>query len=354
MVILVNNAPISDTPRSLNWLYNQYPSLKDGAKALTSAEPKQLTGSGALYVSVREYAVTHSQDTKISVVGTDNLTNNTAILIRNPGNGSMVLGHVDRMTDEDLSNMVQKLGTTSKLQLHLIGGFADTKNVSESLLAPVLSTLHRSPASLELVTCCIGDAATVARGGAPWPLVYGIGVYVKNGIMFPASFLDRGPDMDIRLARTLTGGEGVGMLDIYSPEREELRIGPFSYLPMRSVDIWINQSDDFILQSLTPCPEVIADREEFVRQVRSTLRIVKSHPYPSVTLFQSNSPRSYRKDEVSGGWVPCTNSSFWTLPFSMQCAKPEPQIPFQDDLCLNFKQESFLSWQGFQEPQVYY
>ena len=91
MVILVNNAPISDTPRSLNWLYNQYPSLKDGAKALTSAEPKQLTGSGALYVSVREYAVTHSQDTKISVVGTDNLTNNTAILIRNPGESSRKL-----------------------------------------------------------------------------------------------------------------------------------------------------------------------------------------------------------------------------------------------------------------------
>ena len=61
------------------------------------------------------------------------------------------------------------------------------------------------------------------------------------------------------------------MLDIYSAEREELRVGPFSYLPMRSVDIWLNQSDDFILQSLTPCPEVMADREGFVRQVEISL-----------------------------------------------------------------------------------
>ena len=145
--------------------------------------------------------------------------------------------------------------------------------MSESLLAPVLATLHRSAVSLELLTCCIGEAATVSRaGGAPWPAVHGVAAVVKTGTLFPvAGFLDRGPDMDIRLARTLAGGEGVGMLDIYSAEREELRVGPFSYLPMRSVDIWLNQSDDFILQSLTPCPEVMADREGFVRQVEISL-----------------------------------------------------------------------------------
>ena len=85
MVLLVNNSPLSDTPRSLNWLYNQYPSLKDGAKQLAGTEPKQIHSSGSLFVSAREYAVTHSQDSKLSVVGTDNLINNTAIIIRNSG-----------------------------------------------------------------------------------------------------------------------------------------------------------------------------------------------------------------------------------------------------------------------------
>ena len=283
------------------------------------------------------------------------------------------------MTSEDLSTMINKLGNPSVLQLHLVGGFADTKNVSESLLTPVLALLHRSPQNMELVTCCVGDACTLLRGGAPWPLVYGVAVYVKNGSMFPAAFTDRGPDMDMRLARTLAGGETVGMLDIYSPEREELKIGPFSYMPMRSVDIWLGQSDDFILQSLTPCPEVVADREAFVRQIRETLRMVKSHPYPSVTLFHSNQSRCYRKDDVSGIWVPLftntvtsnnnNNNSFWSpLPYSLQCStKPEPishhntstpSTTYQDvDLCLNFKQEAattFLPWQGFQESQVYY
>merc|ERR1719193_1282160 len=145
------------------------------------------------------------------------------------------------MTEEDLASMLTKLGchnsppttptnnnsnnpTSPKLQLHLIGGFADTKNVSESLLTPVLALLHRTPHHLHLTTCCIGHmATTVARNnsgsangnGAPWPAVYGVGVSVKSGALFPAAFLDRGPDLDMRLARTLTGGETVGILDIY-------------------------------------------------------------------------------------------------------------------------------------------
>jgi hypothetical protein len=39
---------------------------------------------------------------------------------------------------------------------------------------------------------------------------------------------------------------------------------------MRSVDIWLEQTDEFILQSLNPCPEVVQDKEAFVRQVHYT------------------------------------------------------------------------------------
>ena len=88
MVILVNHTPISDTPRSLNWLYVQYPSLRDPVKQLTAADVKTVTGAGSLFVSAREYAVTNATDSRVSVVGTDNLINNTAIILRNAGNVS--------------------------------------------------------------------------------------------------------------------------------------------------------------------------------------------------------------------------------------------------------------------------
>lgn len=35
-----------------------------------------------------------------------------------------------------------------------------------------------------------------------------------------------------------------------------LRIGPFNYEPMRSVDLWLQQSDEFILQALSTTPDV--------------------------------------------------------------------------------------------------
>ena len=65
----------------------------------------------------------------------------------------------------------------------------------------LVGTLHRIRPTLELVTCCVGELATVRRNGAPWPLVYGLAVNVKTGDIFPAQFTDKGPDMDLRSAR---------------------------------------------------------------------------------------------------------------------------------------------------------
>ena len=93
---------------------------------------------------------------------------------------------------------------------------------------------------------------------------------MKTGDIFPAQFTDKGPDMDLRTARTLTGGEAVGLMDIYDYQREELRIGPFTYEPMRAVDIWLQQTDEFVLQSLHPCPEV--SPPSFLPQLRQTLK----------------------------------------------------------------------------------
>ena len=64
---------------------------------------------------------------------------------------------------------------------------------------------------MDLLTCCIGELYTLHRNGIPWPAFYGIGVNVRSGEIFPAQFTDRGPDLDIRYARTLTGGENVGV-----------------------------------------------------------------------------------------------------------------------------------------------
>lgn len=89
-------------------------------------------------------------------------------------------------------------------------------------------------------------------------------------------------------------------MEIYDCSREELRIGPFSYEPMRAVDFWLQQNDEFLL-NLSSAPDV--SPPHFVQLVRSTLKRIKDDPYPAVTIFHSNSPRYYRKDAVSGHWI---------------------------------------------------
>jgi hypothetical protein len=51
------------------------------------------------------------------------------------------VSHVDRLSDEDLSSMLEKLGTNGKLELHIIGAFADAMAISETLLVPVLGII---------------------------------------------------------------------------------------------------------------------------------------------------------------------------------------------------------------------
>ena len=76
-------------------------------------------------------------------------------------------------------------------------------------------------------------------------------------------FIFRGPDLQLRNARHFTGGHQV--LDIYDSQLGMLRIGPFNYDPLRGVDLWLSQPDDFILQHLSTSPEV--EPAHFVMQV---------------------------------------------------------------------------------------
>lgn len=75
-------------------------------------------------------------------------------------------------------------------------------------------------------------------------LVYSF-VFLK-GEIFPATFPDKGPESSLRSARNLTGSPEV--IDVYDCLTGLMKIGPFNYKPLRGVDLWMEQSDDFILR----------------------------------------------------------------------------------------------------------
>lgn len=118
-------------------------------------------------------------------------------------------------------------------------------------------------------------------------------------------------------ARHFTGGHQV--LDIYDSQLGMLRIGPFNYDPVRGVDLWLSQSDDFILQHLSTSPGV--EPPHFVMQIRATLKYIQDNQFPgetwflrvllandyqfsstAITVFRENRPLYYRRDENTGLW----------------------------------------------------
>lgn len=65
---------------------------------------------------------------------------------------------------------------------------------------------HRHPLEIDLTLACVGELNTIMRGNIPWPVIYGIGVNVRTGELFPATFPDKGPDCALRTARFIAGG----------------------------------------------------------------------------------------------------------------------------------------------------
>jgi protein N-terminal asparagine amidohydrolase len=68
------------------------------------------------------------------------------------------------------------------------------------------------------------------------------------------------------------------VLDIYDSQLGMLRIGPFNYEPMRGIDLWLSQNDEFILQHLSTTPDV--EPPHFVMQVRATLKFIQDNQFP--------------------------------------------------------------------------
>uniref|UniRef100_A0A8D2G788 N-terminal asparagine amidase n=1 Tax=Theropithecus gelada TaxID=9565 RepID=A0A8D2G788_THEGE len=121
-------------------------------------------------------------------------------------------------------------------------------------------------------------------------------VNIKTAEIYRASFQDRGPEEQLRAARTLAGGP---MISIYDAETEQLRIGPYSWTPFPHVDFWLQQDDKQILENLSTSP--LAEPPHFVEHIRSTLMFLKKYPSPTNTLFPGNKALLYKKNE-DGLW----------------------------------------------------
>lgn len=219
------------------------------------------------------------------------------------GNGATCLTHCDGSdTKAEIPLIVSSVRAFSehdqcgRLEVHLVGGFSDDRQLSQRLTHQLLCELDRQDDDIHLVTLCVTELNDREENENHFPVIYGIAVNIKTAEIFRASFRDRGPEELLRSARALTGGP---MVSIYDAKTEQLRIGPYSWEPFPHVDFWLQQDDKEILENLSTSP--LAEPPHFVEHIRSTLLFLKKHPSPTHVLFPGNRALLYKKN-TAGLW----------------------------------------------------
>ncbi|XP_061085694.1 protein N-terminal asparagine amidohydrolase isoform X1 [Conger conger] len=330
MPLLTENHKIERTSTTAE-LFAKYPHLQENArafrvKALVDVDPKRL-----LYVQQREFAATTPADNSVTVIGSDDATTCHLVLVRHTGSGAACLAHCDGSSTQSEVALIVKAVTTlssnakeGRLELHLVGGFDDEAKTSHNLSLSILAAFQKQTEDIHLVTCCItgwmplfqlnfksiyflkacilngfSSALTelndILTDGIHRPVVYGIGVDVKSGEVFPASFPCRGPAEQLRSARTFTGGS---MVDLYDSSKQQVKIGPCKWSPNKDIKFWLTQDDKTILKYLSTSP--LAEPPHFVQHIKTTIQFLLDHPNPD-SLFPKGQPQLYHRTEP-GDW----------------------------------------------------
>ncbi|XP_030638230.1 protein N-terminal asparagine amidohydrolase [Chanos chanos] len=283
-------------------LFTKYPHLKESAEAFRSKPLQIVDQKCLLYVQQREFAATTPADKSVTIIGSEDATTCHLVLVRHTGSGATCLAHCDGSnTWTEIPLIVNAVTSLSKptkdgrLELHLIGGFKDDSNTSHKLSLNILATFQNQKEEIHLETCCITDMNDIVTDGIHRPIVYGIGVNVKTGEVFPASFPFHGPAEELRSARTFTGGQ---MAAIYDSSKELVKVGPCKWSPNRDIAFWLSADDDTILKYLSTSP--LAEPPHFVQHIKSTIRFLLDHPNAD-SLFPGGRPQLFHRTE-QGDW----------------------------------------------------
>ncbi|XP_077131230.1 protein N-terminal asparagine amidohydrolase isoform X1 [Ranitomeya variabilis] len=281
--------------------------LQERARNLTSQPAQVIGANGFLYVQQRELAATTPGDSSISILGSEDATTCHIVVLRHTGSGATCLAHCDGSDSEnEVAAIIQAVESLTKttegrLELHLVGGFNDQRQLSLKLSRQLLKAFHQQAEDVHLVTLCVTDINDRKEDGIHLPIIYGLAVNVKTGEICKAKFEDRQPDEDLRSAYTLAGGD---MVNIYDAEMEQLNIGPYSWMPLPNMEFWLHQEDKEILAYFSTSPE--AEPPHFVQHMKSSLQYLKDNPHPQVSVFPDGKPRSYKK-QADGQWERINN-----------------------------------------------
>jgi len=311
MVLLIEGKVFEQRSACISDLEKAYPVLAARSETLRRRPTATQRSPRLLYVLQREFAVVSPADERVDVLGSEDATTCHLLVLRHTGSGVTALAHLDGAgMEEAVDRMIASMLEVSRgapeggrLEAHLVGGFVDDRGESIKLFRDLYRIFRLSTHPLHLVTACVCDANDVVKtDGIHYPIIYGVAVDCKSGTLFPATFPDKGPDMALRSARHFTGSTRRVVADVYDPIGRKLVIKAFDFDPWEEAELWMQQSDDFILKYMSTSPE--QEPADFVAHIRQTLQFIIDNPTLRTAggAFPDGAPRVYEKSH-DGAWL---------------------------------------------------
>lgn len=310
MVIVVEGTPLITCPNSTDELYTCYPNVVEKALSFVHQNARCIQPEFSLYVAQGEFGVVPGNDSKVKTVGSDDATTCHIVIIRHPS-GTVGVAHFDGSKNEEaaISAMVEKITSIERevegLQLCVVGGYLPekgsneaSKNEAEHLSLKILGMFIHHKCSFQLSLWCTCRLNTLQGSNGPQPIVYGVGVEVQTGSIFPAFFKSHEPNLPLRSASRWMSGDG-RLYDLYDHISGTIAIGPFYYSNIDWFSFYLQFPDDLLLRNFSTSPKV--EPPHFCQDLRKVFQLFVDHPNPQKTLFPDNRPKKYVINS-SGMW----------------------------------------------------
>jgi len=332
MVLLIDDQVIEEYTSAEDLLTG---GLKTASQAFADRKPEIVyKRQKCLYVGQREMAVFKVDNKHFDFFGSEDATTCHVALLRERNTGTCGVIHIDSDENKQLHDLVCSISLHDMaippgappiaaedysmaddynvdFDLYLVGGFSDDRNISKSISDALFDYVIKTKSvRFHLKLFCAGSVNTEEREGVSWPKHYGAAIRITSGEVFPAQFLDHGPDTDIRSTRMHSQADGV--LKLVDGESGRIVIPPFDYQPLRNCKYWLELDDSSLLDRMSTSPKVEPAR--FCEDMRALFRRMLSDPEPMKTIFKDGQKREYVRDQETGDWELLDSEKFLCAP----------------------------------------
>ena len=194
-----------------------------------------------------------------------------------------------------------------EMELHIVGGYLDKNGTSQSLSSSLIRTFsnlaetHRDKIRISLSTAAISTLNTMEdpQSGHKRPVCRGLGIDTRTGEVFgvsdklPAEW--EAPALEVRSARIFCPRrcKSLSVIHDASSNAGEIRVEPFSYRPIPSLNSLLHAPDEVLLHATSTSPECESDR--FCSDLKRTLSFVNTVPPEQVFGNEQKKPLIYSR-----------------------------------------------------------